>query len=131
MRPLEVVEQAPVEVAPHRQSFADDRVNGGEAATDELDPLVVVSGRGAVLGDDQVLAGMHLRRPSQGRGDRLRPELITHLCPPDTVVASRAGHRAELLASTRGSTVRRAAGMPAINAVAGSSSSGRSTGTRV
>ena len=55
--PLEVVEGAPVEVAAHRQPRLDLGVDRAQAAVDELDPLGVVVGRHAVLGDDDVLPG--------------------------------------------------------------------------
>src|SRR2546422_573099 len=65
--PLEVVEQAPVDVATHVDPVGEAGEHAPECPRDELDALGVVLGPDAVLGDQDRHAARHLPGAADGR----------------------------------------------------------------
>ena len=78
-RPLEVVEQRPVGVAPHVDPVGEGLQHARQRLADVVDALLVVGGADAVLGDQQGnrTAGV-VPGPSQTVAERRRVELV---CP--------------------------------------------------
>ena len=79
-RPLEIVEQRPVGVAPHVDPVGDRVENARQRLAHVVDPLLVVGRADAVLGDQQVgrTAGVLPRAP-EAVPQRGRVELVAHV----------------------------------------------------
>src|SRR5204862_7820166 len=77
--PLEVVEQAPVDVAADGDPGGEAGEHAAERAPDELDALGVGLGPDAVLGDQDGDTVRHFPGTADGRFQRLGPELVAHL----------------------------------------------------
>jgi len=78
-RPLEVVEQRPVQVAPHVDPFGHACLHLAERGVDEGDPLLVVRGRDPVLGDQDRDPSRALPGAPDRPAKRLRVVLVAHL----------------------------------------------------
>src|SRR5919106_5999199 len=76
-RPLEVVEQRPVEVAAHVEAVVQAATHATQRLADVLDALVVIGRADPVLGHVDGRAGSLDRAPDR-RLERLGPELIAH-----------------------------------------------------
>ena len=59
-RPLEIVEQAPIEIAADVEAVAQAALNSQKSSSDVLDPLGVIVGRDPVLGHEYRQSTCHL-----------------------------------------------------------------------
>src|SRR5262249_57312320 len=80
--PLEVVEQAPVEIPAYVHAVAQAGEHAAERLLDVGDTFGVVECRDPVLGDEEGNVPGEVPCAPDGRLQRLRPELVAHLGAP-------------------------------------------------
>src|SRR5258708_33923189 len=77
--PLEVVQQRPVEIAPHIDSFNQTSLHLTKGRLDERNPPLVVRGRDPALRDKDRKSTTDTSRPAHRPSKRLGVILIPHL----------------------------------------------------
>src|SRR2546423_15523236 len=77
--PLEVVEQRPVEVAAHVDPLTEARHDLAKGRVNVVRPLVVVTGRDPIFGDQDSDAWTASAGPPDGSAHGLRVLLVSHL----------------------------------------------------
>jgi len=99
--PLEVVEERPVQEAPHVDPVADRPAHAGDRALDIDHAAAVVVGREPALGRDQRPAAGHLPCPPQRGLERLGPELPAGPRQLEPVLVAKPARRADPVPGVR------------------------------
>ena len=85
--PLEIVQKAPVEVAPDVDTGIDTALHAAQCPLDVVDPDLVVVGSDAVFGDVDRKARL-VPRPTDGALEGLGPDLVSHLGGRDPLLTA-------------------------------------------